>query len=136
MSIATDHLKDVYKLSTVPELTLNGYISAKEVLKTINRLSNEKAAESDRILNEILKRITSVIYIGLIQRIYTVFTCDLLLTHYKELTTVILHKEDKKDYLLPESFRPIALKNMLIKIIKKILITHLSHTAEEYSLLL
>ena len=66
MSVATDHLKNVHKLFTVSELTLNNYISAEEVLKTINRLLNEKAAESDRILNEILKRIILMIYIDLI----------------------------------------------------------------------
>ena len=136
MLIVTDHLKNVHELSTVSELTLNDYISAEEVLKTINRLSNEKAAESDRILNKILKRITLTIYTGLIQEIYTAFTCSLLLIHYKKLITVILYKEGKKDYLLPESFKLIALKNTLIKIIKKVLITYLSCAAEEYSLLL
>ena len=65
MSVVIDHLKNVHKLSTVSKLILNGYISVKKVLKTINRLLNEKAAESDRILNEILKRITSAIYIDL-----------------------------------------------------------------------
>ena len=65
MFIATDCLKNVHKLSIVPELILNGYIFIKKVLKTINRLLNEKTAESDRILNEVLKRITSVIYTGL-----------------------------------------------------------------------
>ena len=135
MPVVTDRLKDVYKLSIVSELTLNGYIFAEEVLKTINRLSNRKAAKSDRILNEVLKRITSAIYTGLTQRIYTAFICSLLPIYYKKLITVILHKKSKKDYLLPESFRLITLKNMLIKIIKKVLITYLSHTAEEYSLL-
>ena len=136
ISVVTDHLKDVYELSTVSELILNGYISAEEVLKTINRLLNEKTAESDRILNKILKRITLTISTGLIQGIYTAFMCSLLLTYYKELITVILYKEDKKDYLLSESFRLITLKNMLTKVIKKVLITYLSCAVEEYSLLL
>ena len=104
-------------------------------MKTINRLSNKKAAESDRILNEVLKRITSVIYVDLTQGIYTAFMYSLLLIYYKKLTTVILHKKDKKNYLLPESFKLITLKNMLIKIIKKMLIIYLSCIAEEYSLL-
>ena len=62
--------------------------------------------------------------------------CSLLLIYYKKSTTVILCKKNKKNYLLSESFRLITLKNMLIKIIKKILITYLSCTAEKYSLLL
>ena len=135
MSIVTDCLKNVYKLFTVSELILNGYIFTEKILKTINRLSNEKTAESDRILNKVLKRITSVIYTDLIQEIYTAFTYSLLLIYYKKLTTVILHKKGKKNYLLPESFRSITLKNMLIKVIKKMLITYLNCAAEKYSLL-
>ena len=66
MFVVIDHLKNAYELFTVPELILNGYISAEKVLKIINRLLNRKAAESDKILNEILKRITSVISMNLI----------------------------------------------------------------------
>ena len=62
MPVVTDCLKNVYKLFTVSKLTLNNYIFTEEVLKTINRLLNKKIAESDRILNEVLKRIISVIY--------------------------------------------------------------------------
>ena len=135
MSVVTDCLKNVHKLLTVSELTFNGYIFTEKVLKTINRLLNEKTAESDRILNEVLKRITSVIYMSLMQEIYTAFVCSLLLIYYKKLTTVILCKKDKKNYLLSKSFRLITLKNMLAKIIKKVLITYLSCAAEKYSLL-
>ena len=66
MSVVTDCLKNIYKLLTISKLILNGHISAEKVLETIHRLLNEKAAESDRILNEIFKRITSEINIGLI----------------------------------------------------------------------
>ena len=133
--IVTDCLKDIYKLLTVSKLILDDHIFIKEVLKTINRLLNRKTAESDKILNEILKRITSEISINLIQKIYSALTYSLLLTYYKELITIILYKKNKKNYLLPESYRLITLKNMLIKIIKKILATYLNYTAEEYSLL-
>ena len=135
MLIVTDCLKNVHELSTVSELTLNDYISVEEVLKTINRLLNEKTAESDRILNEVLKRIILIICAGLTQEIYTAFMCSLLLTYYKKLITVILYKKSKKNYLLFKSFKLITLKNMLIKVIKKMLITYLNYAAEEYSLL-
>ena len=135
MLIITDYLKDICKLLTVSELILNGYISTEKVLKTINRLSNKKTAESDRILNEILKRIISEINTDLMQKIYTTLTYNLLSACYKKLTTIILYKKSKKDYLLLRSYRLITLKNMLIKIIKKILVTYLNCTAEKYSLL-
>ena len=66
MLIITDYLKNIYKLLIASELILNNYISVKKVLKTINRLLNKKAAESNRILNEVLKRITSEINMNLI----------------------------------------------------------------------
>ena len=135
MSVVTDCLKNVYKSLMIPELILNSYISAGKVLKTINRLSNNKTAESDRILNEVLKRIISAISTDLIQEIYTAFMCSLLPTYYKKLIIIILCKKDKKNYLLLKSFRLITLKNILIKIIKKVLVTYLSYTAEKHSLL-
>ena len=135
MFIATNCLKNIYKLSTVSELIFDGYIFVEKVLKTINRLLSRKIAGSDRILNEILKRITSVISMDFIQEIYTTFICGLLLTYYRELIIIILHKKNKKNYLLLRSFRLIILKNMLIKIVKKMLVTCLSCIAEEYSLL-
>ena len=49
MLIATDCLKDIYKLLIISELILNDHISIKKVLKTINRLLNRKTAESNRI---------------------------------------------------------------------------------------
>ena len=105
---------------TISELILNGYIFTEKVLKTINKLLNKKIAESDRILNEILKRITSKISISLIQKIYTAFICDLLSTYYKKSIIIILHKENKKNYLLLKSYRLIALKNMLMSEINMI----------------
>ena len=136
ISVATNCLKSIYKLLTVSELILNGHIFTEEVLETINRLSNRKIAESDRILNKILKRIASKISINLMQRIYTAFLCKLLPTYYKKSIIIILCKKNKKNYLLPESYKLITLENMLIKVIKKILITYISCTAEKYSLLL
>ena len=135
MLIITDYLKNVYKLLIASELILNNYISTEKVLKTINRLLNKKTAELNKILNEVLKKITSEISISLMQRIYTTLICSLLLIHYKKLTTIILYKKNKKNYLLLKSYKLITFKNMLAKIIKKMLITYLSYIAEKYSLL-
>ena len=78
ISIVIDYLNNVYKLSIVSELTLNSYISVEEVLEIINRLLNRKTAESNKILNEVLKSITLKINTELIYKIYAALTCDLL----------------------------------------------------------
>jgi len=49
--------------------------------------------------------------------------------------TVILWKEGKVDYLILESYRPIALKNTLSKILEKVIADYIIDMAEEYTLL-
>jgi signal recognition particle GTPase len=115
---------------------LNSYILTKKVLEIINRLLNRKVVELDRILNKILKRITLEISASLVQRIYTALIYSLLPAHYKKSITIVLYKKSKKNYLLSKSYRLITLKNTLIKIIKKVLITYLSCITEKHSLLL
>jgi len=50
--------------------------------------------------------------------------------------TIILRKEGKADYLIPESYRPIALENTLSKILEKVIVDYIIDTAKEYDLLL
>ena len=47
----------------------------------------------------------------------------------------VLRKEGKADYLFLESYRPIALKNTLSKILKKVIADRIVNTAKEYALL-
>ena len=48
----------------------------------------------------------------------------------------ILYKEGKADYLLPGSYRPIALENTLSKILERVIADRMVDTAEEHALLL
>ena len=48
-----------------------------------------------------------------------------ILDYYKEIIIVILQKANKKDYLLLKSYQPVALKNTLGKILKKIVAEHI-----------
>jgi len=48
---------------------------------------------------------------------------------------VILQKEGKADYLIPGSYRPIALENTLSKILEKVIADYIVDTAEEHALL-
>ena len=45
---------------------------------------------------------------------------------------VILYKEGKADYSFPGNYRPIALKNTLSKILKRVIADYIIDTAEEY----
>ena len=54
----------------------------------------------------------------------------------KAMTIVILYKEGKADYLLLKSYRHIALKNTLNKILERVIVKHIADTAKEHALLL
>jgi len=51
------------------------------------------------------------------------------------MTTVVLRKEGKADYLIPGSYRPIALENTLSKILEKVIADRIADMAEEHALL-
>ena len=53
----------------------------------------------------------------------------------KFITTVALYKDSKADYFFINSYRPIALKNTIVKVYKKLLITLISQKAKEWGLL-
>src|SRR6266567_902501 len=53
----------------------------------------------------------------------------------RAITTVILRKEGKADYLILGSYRPIALENILSKILKRVITDYIIDTVEEYALL-
>jgi hypothetical protein len=52
------------------------------------------------------------------------------------ITTYILYKEGKADYLLPGSYRFITLENTLSKILKRVIVDYIVDIAEEHALLL
>ncbi|KAF2189414.1 hypothetical protein K469DRAFT_561634, partial [Zopfia rhizophila CBS 207.26] len=54
----------------------------------------------------------------------------------KELITIVLRKEGKKDYSLPGSYQPIALENTIAKVIEKQVADKMAAAAERHDLLL
>ena len=110
-------------------------ITEEELLGIINHLPNGKAPGSDGIPNEILKALPPEFAPALTQIMSTRLAGGTLPSRFKESITIALRKEGKKDYSLPSSYRSIALKNTLIKVLKKAITTRLNRTAEKYKLL-
>jgi hypothetical protein len=54
---------------------------------------------------------------------------------FKESTTIVFRKNGKKNYSLLNSYKSIALENMLAKILEKAVANRLNRAAEEYTLL-
>ena len=75
----------------------------------------------NRILNKAIKAILEAVTIPLINAATTYLLKSKILDYCKEIITVILWKVNKKDYLLLKNYYPVALKNTLGKILKKII---------------
>jgi len=63
------------------------------------------------------------------------FASGIILKNFKEFITMVLRKEGKKNYSLLGSYRLIALKNILIKVLEKYVANIISKAIEEYKLL-
>ena len=54
----------------------------------------------------------------------------------KKLSIFVLRKEGKKNYLLPGAYRPIVLKNILVKLVEKVIIIYIIEKTEAELLLM
>jgi hypothetical protein len=118
-----------------PKIKLRQDVTIEKITETLKNLPKEKVLSLDEILNKILKALNPEIAEGLARAISGAFASGTLSDRYKELVTIVIRKKSKKNYSLPSNYRPIALKNTLAKVVKKILTIRLSRAAEEHRLL-
>jgi len=104
--------------------------------RTISRLLNNTALGPNGISNEALKTCGPLIapWLADVARVY--FIIGYYPRLRRSITTVVLQKEGKADYLIPGSYRPIALENTLSKILERVIVDHIADTVEEHALLL
>ena len=117
-------------------LKVNSNIITKEMAKTISRLLNNIVLRLNRILNKDLKTCSLLIALWLINIAKVYFIISYYLRLRRAITMVILYKEGKADYLILGNYYPIALKNTLSKILKRVIADYIADTAKEYALLL
>jgi hypothetical protein len=110
-------------------------VSKEEMEAILRALLAGKALGLDGIPNKVLKILALEISKGLAHTVSKLLASDIILIRFRELITLALRKEGKKDYSLLGSYRLIALKNTLTKVIEKVLVNRLSLAAEEYNLL-
>ena len=101
----------------ISEATLQAYIAS---------LPNNKAPGPKGIPNEILKLLGPSIAKKLLPGINQILVTGQIPQGLRQSTTKILKKEGKKDYSLPQSYRPIALENALAKLYEKIVADELA----------
>jgi len=100
-------------------LNISPTILTEEISKLIRSLLNRKALGLDSIPNKVLKVVTLIIIKDLVEVASYYFTSKIILESLKESITIVLYKEGKKDYSLLSSYRLIALKNTLVKVLEK-----------------
>jgi len=111
-------------------------ISTEEISKLIRSFLNGKALGLDGILNKVLKVAVLVIVKDLAKAASYCFASGIIPKSLKESIIMVLRKKKKKDYSFLGSYRLIALKNMLVKVLEKHVANIISKAAEEYRLLL
>jgi len=116
-------------------LNISPTILTEKISKFIKSLLNRKALKPNGILNKVLKVAALVIVKDLAKTASHCFASRIILKSLKESITVVLCKEKKKDYSLLGSYRLIALKNTLAKVLKKHIANIISKAAEEHRLL-
>jgi len=116
-------------------LNISPTISTEEISKLIRSLLNRKALGLDGILNKVLKVAALVIIKDLVKIASYYFTSGIILKSLKEFITVVLRKKGKKDYSFLGSYRLIALKNTLAKVLEKHIANIIFKAAEEHRLL-
>ncbi len=83
---------------------------------------NDKALRLNDILNEIFKKVIYIIKDDLTLMINMCFINEIILKIFCEFITVILRKKRKKNYLFLSNYYSIALKNTIVKLIKKLIV--------------
>ncbi|KAF8594195.1 hypothetical protein BDV93DRAFT_459492, partial [Ceratobasidium sp. AG-I] len=92
-------------------------ITSKQIEEVIDGLASHKTPGPDGIPNSIFKNCKGL----LIPHLLPIYRATFRLKHYpeswKQSTTVVLRKPDRPDYTVPKAYRPIALLNVISKIL-------------------
>src|SRR6266567_2528143 len=116
-------------------LRVDSDMITEEMARTISCLLNNIVLGLDGILNEALKTCRLLIAPWLVDVAKACFAIGYYLRLRRAITTVVLYKEGKVDYLFLGSYRPIALENTFSKILERVIVEHIVDIAEEYTLL-
>ena len=134
LSSQTD-MWDIIEFAYSDQLSSSSEIQKEEVNTVIHRLKVKKASGSDKISNELLKMLTNMILAHLVTLFNACMKHEIHSIRYKETKTIALRKSEKDDYTKSGAYRSIALLNMTGKVLKAIMVSRLSDSAERHTLL-
>lgn len=96
----------------------------------------DKAPREDQIPNRVLKVVQELLVPILIVAFNASLALQYCLKAFKRAVTVVLRKPGKSNYTEPKSYRPVALMNILGKVMDTVLARRIQHILETFNLLL
>ncbi|KAF8644940.1 hypothetical protein AX14_009330 [Amanita brunnescens Koide BX004] len=126
-------------INNIPEREVRSFppISKKEVWDALRPTANSSAPGPDHVTWRHLKLALSIPETD--DALTTLFNkvcfTGMWPSHFKDSVSVIIPKPGKPDYSIPKAYRPIALLNMVGKLLTKILANRMQHDAAQYNLL-
>src|SRR6266568_5230069 len=129
-------LSDITGETPATCLRVDSDMTTEEMARTISRLLNNTTLGPDGIPNEALKTCGPLIAPWLADIARACFAIGYYPRLGRAITTVVLYKEGKADYLILGSYHPIALENTISKVLERVIMDCIVDIAKEYTLLL
>jgi len=136
LQLAPADLNNITSKTLATCLRVNSNMTTEKMAKTISCLLNNKALRLNGIPNKALKTCSPLIALWLADIAKACFAIGHYLRLERAITTIVLCKKDKANYLISGSYCPIALENTLNKILKKVITNCMTDTAKKHTLLL
>ena len=118
-----------------PECKSTGMITAEQIHTQLKKLKPYKAPGLDGILNIVLTKSADLIVERLMHIYQAMLEERLMYKLWKEFITVVLRKPGKPRYDMLKAYRPIALLNMMWKVVMAIIANHITYVMEKHQLL-
>jgi ribonuclease HI len=110
-------------------------ITSAQLEAVISKLSPHKAPGPDGIPNCVYMHCAESLIPHLVPLYRATFKLNYYPQAWKESTTIVLRKPDKPDYSKPKAYRPIALLNVISKLLSACVADDLNRMAEHYKML-
>ncbi|KAI0993834.1 hypothetical protein K3495_g14350, partial [Podosphaera aphanis] len=118
------------EIGGIPQVILDA-----EVEEALSRLADWKAPGPDKIPGILLKNCRGTLKTTLTKLFNACISQGYHPKNFKESITVVIRKPQKPRYDTPRSYRPIALLNIMGKLLEKVIARWIANAAEKFNLL-
>jgi hypothetical protein len=109
-------------------------ITKEQIERQLRKLKPYNAPGPDGIPNIVLTKCADILSDRLLKIYTAIYEKKIHYDPWKHFTTVVLRKPGKPRYNIPKAYRPIALLNMMWKVLTGIIAKHLTYYTGKYQL--